>query len=218
MSRETLSTQHSALSTSLRLERSFWKSGLLRIVGVDEVGVGSLAGPVLAAAVLVPPRRQAIEGVQDSKVLSALQRERLAAEIRQRALGVGLGAASVAEVERLNVRKATHLAMRRALARVGPYDHALIDGLRITDVDLGPHTAIVDGDASCYAIACASIVAKVARDRLMRLLGARYPAYGWERNAGYGTPHHLQALRELGPTPFHRRTYAPVRAVLSKMI
>jgi ribonuclease HII len=104
--------------------------------------------------------------------------------------------------------------MRRALARIGPYDHALIDGRPIKDPAIGPHTAIVDGDATCYSIACASIVAKVVRDRLMEKLARRHPGYGWEHNAGYGSAEHMRALRLLGVTPYHRRSYQPVREAL----
>jgi ribonuclease HII len=152
-----------------------------------------------------------IEGVRDSKMLSAAQRERLIDEIRAQALAVGVGAASVAEIERLNVRNAEILALRRALARLGPVDHVLVDGKPHRNIDFGPYTAIVDGDASSYSIACASIVAKVVRDRLMARLAARYPLYGWASNVGYSTRQHLDALTAHGPSPFHRRTYAPVR-------
>lgn len=200
---------------SLRYERDLWARGLFRIAGVDEVGLGSLCGPVVAAAVRVSAESRMIEGVRDSKLLSAAQRDTLYVEILGRAAAVGVGAASVDEIERLNVRRASHLAMQRALARVGPYDHALIDGRPITSVDLGFHTTIVDGDALSYTIACASIVAKVTRDRLMKKLAARYPGYGWDHNAGYGTSKHLAALVERGLTPYHRREYGPVRLVLA---
>ena len=202
------------LVPSLGAERALWEQGLLRIAGVDEAGLGSLCGPVIAAAVVIPPRCQPIAEVRDSKTLSRAQRERLYVEIVRQAVAVGVGAGAVREIERLNVLRAAHLAMRRALTRVCPYDHALIDGRRIVDVDLGSHSTIVDGDASSYAIACASIVAKVTRDRLMARLGARYPAYGWGRNAGYGTTDHLAALRRFGITAYHRRGYAPIRELL----
>jgi ribonuclease HII len=172
--------------------------------------------PVFAAAVLVRPRTRKIAGVRDSKTLSLRQRERLVDEIKRRSLSWGVGAASVAEIERLNIRHAAHLAMRRALRRIPAYDHVLVDGLKIRGFEehIGPYTAIVDGDASSYAIACASIVAKVTRDRLMVRLAARYPGYGWEHNAGYATRDHVAGLRELGLTPFHRRTYQRIRGIL----
>jgi ribonuclease HII len=125
-----------------------------------------------------------------------------------------VGAASVTEINQMNILRASHLAMWRALNRVQPYDHALIDGREIREIDLGPHTAIVDGDALSYAIASASIVAKVTRDRLMYKLAQRYPGYGWEQNVGYATRRHLQGLRERGLTPFHRTAYAPVKTII----
>jgi ribonuclease HII len=164
----------------------------------------------------MPPNGRKIAGVRDSKTLSLAQRERLEPLIRARALAVGVGAASVAEIDRLNIYHATHLAMRRAIARLGGHDHVLVDGNRIVgfEAHVGPYTSIVDGDATCYSIACASIVAKVVRDRLMTRLAARYPGYGWEHNAGYATPDHREALSTLGPTPFHRRSFAPVQAAI----
>jgi ribonuclease HII len=197
-----------------RLESVLWNQGLEVVAGVDEAGVGPICGPVVAAAVALPAGSCPIDGVRDSKMLSGAQREVLLPLICSQALAVGVGAASVDEIDRLNVLRATHLAMCRALARLGRCDHAIVDGRPIRDVALGPHTAVVDGDAKSYSVACASIVAKVTRDRLMRRLAVRCPGYGWEHNAGYGTEEHLAALRRLGPTPYHRRSYAPVRAVL----
>jgi ribonuclease HII len=167
--------------------------------------------------VILRPNCRQISGVRDSKTLSASRREALAPEIRRRAVAVGVGAASVAEVDRLNVYHATHLAMRRAIDRLGGHDHVLVDGLRIAgfEAHVGPYDAIVDGDASVYSIACASIVAKVVRDRLMALLAVRYPGYGWEHNAGYATAEHRAALRALGVTPYHRRSFAPIREALA---
>ena len=201
----------------LRPERALWQAGVVRVAGVDEVGVAPTCGPVVAAAVIMPVNCRRIAGVRDSKTLSAAQRERLDPIIRRRALAVGVGAASVAEIDRLNIYHATHLAMRRAIARLGGHDHVLVDGNRIVGFQehVGPYTSIVDGDASCYSIACASIVAKVVRDRLMRRLAARYPGYGWEHNAGYATADHREALQRLGPTPFHRRSFAPVQVAMN---
>jgi ribonuclease HII len=201
----------------LRPERELWRAGVARIAGVDEVGVAPTCGPVVAAAVIMPVNCRRIAGVRDSKTLSAAQRERLDPIIRRRALAVGVGAASVAEIDRLNIYHATHLAMRRAIARLGGHDHVLVDGNRIVGFQehVGPYTSIVDGDATCYSIACASVVAKVVRDRLMRLMALRYPGYGWEHNAGYATADHREALQRLGPTPFHRRSFAPVQEALN---
>jgi ribonuclease HII len=173
-----------------------------------------LSGPVLAAAVLLPAGCEPLAGVNDSKKLSPARREELYSQIKQQAAAFALGAASVEEIERINILHATWLAMRRALRRIGSYDHALIDGKGYQRANLGPHTAIIGGDRHSYAIACASIIAKVARDRLMARLALRYPGYGWERNAGYGTAEHCAALQRLGVTPLHRRGYAPVRQVL----
>ena len=181
------------------------------IAGIDEVGRGPLAGPVVACAVVMPPDARAIRGVDDSKRLPPVLRARLAARIRERALALGLGAASVREIERLNIYHATTLAMRRALRRlrIAP-DHVIIDGRRIATLET-PHTAVVGGDSRCYSVACASIVAKVTRDRLMKALARRYPMYAWDRNVGYGTRRHVSGLGEHGPTPHHRRTFFRVR-------
>lgn len=181
------------------------------LAGVDEVGRGPLAGPVVACAVVMPANRRAIAGVDDSKKLDAPTRVALAARIRADALVVSLGAASVREVDRLNIYHATVLAMQRALARVParlghtPH-HVLVDGKSLRTLGIA-HTAVVKGDAKCYAIACASIVAKVTRDRLMTALAVRYPGFAWERNAGYGTPAHRAALAERGLTAHHRRSF-----------
>ncbi len=201
---------------TLRRERALWREGILRVAGVDEVGVAPACGPVVAAAVIVRPNSRAIRGVRDSKTLSPAQREALAPEIRRRALAVGVGAASVAEIDRLNIYHATHLAMRRALVRLGGYDYVLVDGLRIAGFEaaVGRYDAVVDGDALVFSIACASVVAKVVRDRLMARLAARHPGYGWERNAGYATAEHRAAMAELGVTPFHRRSFITTRRAI----
>ncbi|MDH3298219.1 MAG: ribonuclease HII [Gemmatimonadota bacterium] len=190
-------------------EREAWDCGLRHVVGLDEVGCGPLAGPVVAGAVVLRPRSRPIEGVFDSKALSAKQREAAAIEIRECVFAWALGAASTREIERLNIRRATILAMRRAIARlpVEP-ERLLVDGRRIPE--LGDHTAIIQGDRKSLSIACASILAKVVRDRLMRSLGSRYPEYGWETNKGYATGMHLAAIHRLGPTPHHRATWSPV--------
>ena len=193
------------------IERELRRAGGPLIAGVDEVGRGPLAGPVVACAVIMPPDARAIPGVNDSKVLTASERERLATKIRERALAIALGAASVAEIDRFNIYQASALAMRRAIRRLPlPPDHVLIDGKAIRTLNVA-HTAVVDGDARCFSIACASIIAKVTRDRLMRQLAARYPAYRWHRNAGYATPDHIAGLDAAGLTPHHRRSFMRVR-------
>jgi ribonuclease HII len=202
---------------TLRFERGHWNEGSVRVVGIDEVGVAPTCGAVVAAAVIMKPGAHRIPGVRDSKTLSAAQRERLAPIIRRRAVAVGLGAASVREIDSLNIYHATHLAMRRAVARLGGHDHVLVDGNRIAGFEaaVGPYTAIVDGDAKVYSIACASVVAKVVRDRMMTLLAARYPGYGWERNQGYATKEHRDAIRRLGLTPYHRRSFLALQRTLA---
>jgi ribonuclease HII len=181
------------------------------IAGIDEVGRGPLAGPVVACAVIMPPDVRAIAGVDDSKRLSPAERARLAVKIRERALTYGIGAASVREIDRVNIYHATVIAMRRAIARLSltPH-HVLIDGKPIRTLAT-PHTALVGGDDSCYTIACASILAKVTRDRIMQALAPRHPNYLWERNVGYSTLAHLQGLAQYGVTPHHRKSFIPVR-------
>ncbi|HSH44506.1 MAG TPA: ribonuclease HII [Longimicrobiales bacterium] len=197
----------------LTIERELWADGLELVAGVDEAGRGPLAGPVVAAAVIFRPEVR-VPGVTDSKVLSPEVREELVVEIRRRALAIGVGAATSREVDRLNILRASHLAMKRAIGRLDPLpEHVLVDGLPVPE--LGPgHTSVVGGDSKSYTIACASIVAKTVRDRIMRLLSCRYPGYGWETNAGYGTREHVTALDDLGPTPHHRRSFVPVQLSL----
>ena len=192
------------------LERQLRSARGPLLAGMDEVGRGPLAGPVVACAVVLPADMRAIRGVDDSKKLTGEERERLATRIRERALSVGVGAASVREIDRINIYHAAVLAMRRALGRlhVTP-DHVLVDGNPIRTLGV-EHTAVVGGDGCCHSIACASIVAKVTRDRLMRALARRYPAYHWNTNVGYGTPEHHAGLASHGLTPHHRRSFSPV--------
>jgi ribonuclease HII len=185
------------------------KGGRL-IAGVDEVGRGPLAGPVVAAAVILA---HPLEGLADSKTLCAEERERLAGLLRAQAR-IGVGAASVAEIDRINILRASLLAMRRAVLRLGCLpDLALIDGNQAPDLPC-PVETIVDGDALVPAISAASIVAKVTRDRLMRRLAERYPGYGWETNVGYATTAHREAIWQLGVCCHHRRTFASVQGTL----
>lgn len=198
-----------ARTAPIDFEREAWDCGLRHVVGLDEVGCGPLAGPVVAGAVVLVPESDPIEGVCDSKLLSPKEREEAAGEIRRVALAWALGAASTREVERLNIRGATALAMRRAVARLAlEPDRLLVDGRPLPAV--GDHTSIVRGDRKCASIACASILAKVVRDRLMRRLHPRYPQYGWASNKGYATSEHLAAIRRIGPSPHHRATWKPV--------
>jgi ribonuclease HII len=184
-----------------------------RVAGVDEVGRGPLAGPVLAAAVVFPTGVSQSLGamLDDSKRLSILQREAAYAALRNSDADIAVGAASVMEIARLNVLHASLLAMSRAIARLSfPPDLVLVDGNRPPPV-MQPVQCIVGGDSESFSIAAASIIAKVVRDRLMARLARRYPAYGWERNAGYGTAAHRQALLALGPTLHHRAEFGTVR-------
>jgi ribonuclease HII len=187
------------------------QGGARRVAGVDEVGRGPLAGPVTACAVVLDPARIP-GGLADSKTLTAARREALCLEIMAVA-EVGIGHASVEEIDTLNILRASHLAMERAIAVLGA-DHALIDGNLIPRGLNCPATAIVKGDASCLSIAAASIVAKVTRDRIMVDLAQQHPGYGWEVNAGYATKTHLAALQKLGVTPWHRRSFRPVHNML----
>ncbi len=185
-----------------------------RICGVDEAGRGPLAGPVVAAAVILDPARP-ITGLADSKKLSAARREKLAVDIRASALAWCVAEASVAEIDALNILQATLLAMRRAVAGLAVVPgEALIDGNRCPALDM-PARAIVGGDATVAEISAASILAKTHRDAGLIDLHARYPQYGFDRHKGYGTAEHLAALRAHGPTPHHRRSFAPVRAQLA---
>lgn len=189
------------------IEKSLRAAGVVRIAGVDEVGRGPLAGPVVVCAVVMPMDRRAIPGVRDSKQLAPAERERLAHRIRRDAVALALAGASVAEIGRWNIYQATARAMARAIARLGVTpQHVLVDGKPIRTLGVS-HQAVVGGDATCYSIACASIVAKVVRDGLMARLARRYPSYAWESNAGYGTPAHLAALRTDGLTPHHREGF-----------
>jgi ribonuclease HII len=159
----------------------------------------------------MPPDARAIPGVDDSKRLNAAERQRLAVKIRERAVGFSIGAASVREIDRHNIYQATVIAMRRALTRLRVTPSCvLVDGTPFRTLEIA-HTAIVNGDDVCYTIACASILAKVTRDRLMQALAGRYPNYLWERNVGYSTLAHLQGLAAHGVTPHHRRSFVPVR-------
>jgi ribonuclease HII len=184
-----------------------------RVCGVDEAGRGPLAGAVYAAAVILddPPP---IAGLADSKKLSARRREALAQEIRRRAVAWAVASATVEEIDRLNILQAALLAMRRAVAALDPVPESIVvDGLQVPRVAM-PARAVVRGDATVPAISAASILAKVARDAAMLELHAAYPDYGFDRHKGYGTALHLAALRTLGPTAAHRRSFAPVRAAI----
>lgn len=194
-------------------EKALAARGFLRIAGVDEVGRGPLAGPVVAAAVVL--NAEAIpEGLNDSKKLTGKRRGLLSDLLRQ-AAEVAVGQASVDEIEQYNILRASHMAMRRAVEALDPPpDFLLIDGNMIPQgIDI-PAQPVVKGDTRSVSIAAASIVAKTWRDRVMVDLAQQHPGYGWERNAGYPTPEHRAALQHLGPTPHHRRSFKPVHKIL----
>jgi ribonuclease HII len=197
------------LSRLFARRRALFADGARCVAGVDEVGVGPLAGPVVAAAVVLPPRVK-LAGLDDSKQLRRDERERLDREIRAQALAVGVAEVPPVEVDRLNVYRAALEAMRLAVSALGLRpDHLLVDARTIPGVEI-PQTALVDGDARDGSIAAASIVAKVYRDALMVRFDGRHPGYGFARHKGYATREHLQALSRLGPSPLHRRSFSPV--------
>ena len=194
-------------------ERAAWERGHRRVAGVDEVGRGPLAGPVVAAAIVLP-RTDLPAGLDDSKALSAGERERLAIEIRALpGVEIALALRSPAQIDKFNILRCTHAAMREALARLDPLpDFALVDGLPVPDLPVQSE-ALVKGDSLSASIAAASIVAKVHRDRLMTKASRDYPGYGFERHKGYCTREHVARLQELGPSPIHRKSFRPVAMV-----
>ncbi len=199
-------------SPHFRQERALLRAGIWPVAGVDEAGRGPLAGPVSAAAVILDPKRLP-RGINDSKKLSSAARMEFFDLICARALAIGVGLASVEEIDRLNIRNATFLAMRRALEALAITPaHALIDGNASPRDLICPAQTIVKGDAISLSISAASIIAKVTRDRLMERLHEAHPLYGFKDHMGYGVPAHLAALRAHGPCPLHRRSFAPVRA------
>ncbi len=202
---------------SLSLEAPLWAAGLLHVAGLDEAGRGAWAGPVSAAAVILPPDPaclQQLSGVRDSKLMTPHQRAHWAGDIRACALGWAVGLASSEEIDALGIVPATRLAMRRALAQLTPTpQHLMIDALRLPDVNL-PQSAIIKGDRRSLSIAAASVLAKTARDALLVELDAQYPAYGFAAHKGYGTARHQGALQTCGACPIHRRSFAPIRDLL----
>ncbi|MBW2229564.1 MAG: ribonuclease HII [Deltaproteobacteria bacterium] len=216
MARRLAARRHECARLAALFERraALFASGAHHVAGIDEVGVGPLAGPVVAAAVVLPERVD-LPGLDDSKKLSRPARERLCTAIREQALAIGIGEVPAAEIDRLNILRASLEAMRRAVTQVSrclSLDHLLVDARTVPGVSV-PQTALIHGDAIDGSIAAASIVAKEHRDALMRSLDALHPGYGFARHVGYGTAEHMDALRRLGATPVHRRSFAPVAAV-----
>ncbi|HEU4617976.1 MAG TPA: ribonuclease HII [Gammaproteobacteria bacterium] len=201
---------HLRLDAMLNFERVLWRSGVQRIAGVDEAGMGPLAGPVVAAAVVFPPHT-ALPGIDDSKRLDADERAAAERIIRETAAGIGVGVADVAEIDTINIYQAALLAMRRAVEALPQApEHVLVDARSIPGV-AAPQNSFNKGDGINFSIAAASIIAKTHRDRLMDALAASHPGYGFERHKGYATPEHQDAIRRLGLSPIHRRSFTYLR-------
>jgi ribonuclease HII len=201
------------LSRLCAFEQPLWDQGFTLVAGVDEVGMAPLAGPVIAAAVILKPGTR-LNGVNDSKQLTPEERDGLEPEIRGCAVAVGIGRAEVEEIDRINIYQAGLLALRRAVVALAPApQHLLVDARRLRDLDI-PQQPIVKGDAKSITIGAASIVAKVHRDRLMCDLDREHPGYGFAHHKGYPTPDHLDALEKLGACAIHRRSFAPVAKAL----
>lgn len=195
---------------TLERERALWSKGYRHVAGIDEVGRGPLAGPVVTAAVIFGHDQGTIEGLRDSKQMTAKQREEVSGAVREVAVAWAIGAASVREIDRWNIKRATALAMGRAVSRLSlPPDYVIIDGRPMPELEY-EHDAVVGGDATSMSIAGASVLAKCVRDHLMKLLDTRYPKFHWRENKGYATAEHMAMLDDIGPTPHHRRSFAPV--------
>jgi ribonuclease HII len=198
---------------SLDIEYKYWNNGIKYIAGVDEAGRGPLAGPVVAAAVIFPSEVK-IDGINDSKRLSAKERERLFDIINEKAISVGVGIIDHTVIDEINILNATFRSMHEAIGKLtNRPDHLLIDGPRFAGANI-PFTAIIDGDAKCFSIAAASIIAKVSRDRLMKEYDKQYPQYGFAKHKGYGTKAHLEAIKKHGPCAIHRKSFRmPIKLV-----
>jgi len=210
-----MQTEEARLESMLVYEKALWSQTLLYVAGVDEAGMAPLAGPVVAAAVVLPQNFR-LHGVKDSKKISTeAKRERLASHIRKLCLAWAVARASVEEIDKLNIYQAGRLAMQRAVLGlcVQP-QHCLVDARQLDNLPC-PQTALIHGDNLSLSIAAASILAKTTRDNLLKELAQAYPQYGFERHKGYPTPQHLALLKKFGPCPFHRKSFAPVAKLLS---
>jgi ribonuclease HII len=200
---------------NLEFETMLWSQGIRRVAGLDEAGRGAWAGPVAAASVILPPNFEILEilkGVRDSKELIPTRREILAAKIKESAIAWAVGMSSAAEIDELGILPATRLAMQRAIAALQEQpDHLLIDAFFLVDIDI-PQTALVKGDQRSLSIAAASILAKTARDAIMRENDIKYPGYGFTAHKGYGTQLHQKSIDALGACPIHRMSFAPLQA------
>lgn len=201
----------STITPSQKYEKKLWESGKLSVAGIDEAGRGPLAGPVVSAAVVFDPDALPIDGIDDSKKLTAKKRELLYDKIISEAKAVGIGIVEASEIDRIGILPATYKSMRMAVGRLRlKVDHLLIDGRPLPD-KIYPQTAVIKGDSKCYSIAAASIVAKVYRDRLMGEYNTVFPGYGFSKHKGYGTKQHLAAIEKLQPCPIHRKTFKKVK-------
>ena len=210
---EAQAKEEERIQTLLVEEQKLWQKGFLLIAGIDEAGRGPLAGPVVAAACILPSRFE-LPGLNDSKMLTESKREKLFAQIQSQAIDFGIGSAESAEIDALNILQATKLAMKRAVESLTIRPHCLlIDALSLPSVNL-PQFPLIHGDRLSASIAAASILAKVTRDRLMTELDSLYPEYTFAKNKGYGTSEHMKVLRRLGPCPLHRKSFAPVKQAL----
>ncbi|SEP56631.1 ribonuclease HII [Piscibacillus halophilus] len=208
--KEKQSKLHEQFLKMSEFETELYQQGFCYIAGVDEVGRGPLAGPVVTAAVVLPQDFY-LPGINDSKSLSEQQRNEYYHVIQEHATSIGIGLADAKEIDYFNIYQATKIAMQRSIeALTTQPDYLLLDAMRLEQVNI-EQQSIVKGDAKSISIAAASIIAKVERDRMMKEIGEEYPMYQFERNVGYGTKAHLEALREYGPTPYHRRSFQPVR-------
>jgi ribonuclease HII len=204
------SAERTRLDAMLNFERVLWRAGVQHIAGVDEVGMGPMAGPVVAAAVVFAPHTE-LAGIDDSKKLDAAEREAAETRIRAAAIGIGIGRAEVEEIDTINIYHAGLVAMRRAVEALPMRpQHVLVDARTVPGVDV-PQNCFNKGDGINFSIAAASIIAKTHRDRLMDELARRHPEYGFERHKGYCTPEHQEAVRRLGPSPIHRRSFTFIR-------
>ena len=209
----TPETEAERMERMARYERHAYQQGATTVAGLDEAGRGCLAGPVVAAAVILPRDWRHAE-INDSKQLTAHQRDRLFAVIHEHALCIGVGIASVEVVDRLNILQATHVAMKEAVSNLSsPPDFLLLDAVQLSNMPMPQHS-IIKGDALSLSIAAASIIAKVTRDRMMVEYDRQYPAYGFAVHKGYGTQQHRSAIKQYGPCPIHRRTFRGVKEYL----
>ncbi|MCH5584985.1 ribonuclease HII [Shimazuella sp. AN120528] len=215
MQQEKEKAEQERLNRMWKYEKQFWQNGQVLIAGVDEAGRGPLAGPVVAAAVILPQDFD-VTGLNDSKQVTATDRDILRKRIEQTAIGVGVGIVDVAFIDQYNILQATYQAMRIAISQLPEKpDQLLLDAVKLPKVPI-PQQSLIKGDSLSHSIAAASIIAKTTRDKWMMDIHKHYPQYGFDQHMGYGVPAHLEMLKKYGPSPIHRRSFSPVRAVLGE--